>query len=76
MLEKSLEHILSYKVDYTIYADGSASAGTRNGGAAAFVSTGFLNQPTIVSTIKIKGPALTSYYEEEIDAMEAALQWT
>ena len=32
-------------------------------------------QPTIVSTIKIKGRVFTSSYEEETAAMEAALQW-
>ena len=31
-LEKSLDHITSYQVDYTIYNDGLTSAGTRNGG--------------------------------------------
>ena len=53
-LEKSLEHISSYQVDYTIYTNSSASAGTRNGGAAAIISTGSPIQPTIASTIKIK----------------------
>ena len=75
-LEKNLEHILSYQVDYTIYTDGSASAGTRNGGVAAIISTGSPTQPTLVSTIKIKGRAFTGSYEEEIAAMEAALPWT
>ena len=75
-LEKSLEHILSYQVDYTIYTDGSAYAGIRNGGGAAIISTGSPTQPTLVSTIKIKGRAFTDSYEEEIAAMEAALQWT
>ena len=75
-LEKSLEHILSYQVDYTIYTDSSASAGTRNSGAAAIISTGSPTQPTVASIIKIKGRAFTSSYDEEIAAMEAALQWT
>ena len=55
LLGKSLEHILSYQVDYTIYTDGSASPGTRNGVAAAVVTMGSPIQTTIVSTIKIKG---------------------
>ena len=67
---------MSYQVDYTIYTDGSASAGTRNGGATAIVSMGSPTQPTVVNTIKIKGRAFTSSYEEKITAMEAALQWT
>ena len=74
-LEKSLDHISLYQVDCTIYTDGSASAGLRNGGAAAIISTGSHTQPTVVSTIKIKGRAFTSSYDEKIAAMESALQW-
>ena len=73
-LEKILEHILSYQFDYTIYADGSPSAGTRNGGAAAIVCVGSPTQSIAVSTIKIKGQAFASSYEKEVAAMEAALQ--
>ena len=71
-----MEHILSYQVNYTSYTDGSTSSGARNGGAVAIVSTGASTQPTVISTIEIKGRAFTSSYKEEIAAMEAALQWT
>ena len=74
-LEKSLDHISLYQVDCTIYTDGSASAGLRNGAAAVIISTGSHTQPTVVSTIKIKGRAFTSSYDEKIAAMESALQW-
>ena len=66
---------ISYQVDYTIYTSSSVSAGARNGGVAAIISTDSPTQPTIVSTIKIKGRVFTSSYEEEITAIEAALQW-
>ena len=67
---------ISYQVDYTIYTSNSVSAGARNGGgAAAIISTDSPTQPTIVSTIKIKGRVFTSSYEEEITTIEAALQW-
>ena len=46
-----------------------------NSGTAAILSMGSPTQPTIVSTIKIKGRVFTSSYEEETAAMEAALQW-
>ena len=59
-----------------IYTDGSASGGTRNGGAAAFVTKGSLLQPDVVTTIKTKGRTFTSSYEEEAAAMESALSWT
>ena len=73
-LKKNLGHTSLYQVDYIIYTDGSASVDTRNGGAASIISTGSPTQPTVVGTIKIKGRAITSSYEEEIASMEAALQ--
>ena len=72
----SLSTIVSYKADYMIYTDGSASGGTRNGGAAAFVTRGSPLQPNVVTTIKIKGRTFTSSNEEEAAAMESALSWT
>ena len=54
-LEKSLDHIASDQVDYTIYTNYSTSTGTRIGGAAQIISTDSSSQPTVVSTIKIKG---------------------
>ena len=72
-LQKTLDHRISYQVDCSIYTNVSESANTKNGGAAAILSTASPTQPAIVSTIKIKGGASTSSYEEEISAMEAAL---
>ena len=74
-LEKSLDHIASGQVDYTIYTNYSVSADTRNGGATQIISTDFSTQPTIVSAIKIKGWAFTNSYDEEISAMESAFHW-
>ena len=72
----SLSTIASYQADYVIYTDGSASGGTRNGGAAAVVTRGSPLQPDVVTTIKTKGRTFTSSYEEEAAAMESALSWT
>ena len=72
----SLSTIASYQADYVIYTDGSASGGTRNGGAAAVVTRGSPLQPDVVTTIKTKGKTFTSSYEEEAAAMESALSWT
>ena len=72
----SLSTIASYQADYVIYTDGSASGGTRNGGAAAVVTRGSPLQPDVVTTIKTKGRTFTSSYEEEAAAMESALSCT
>ena len=45
----SLSTIASYQADYVIYTDGSASGGTRIGGAAAVVTTGFPLQLDVVN---------------------------
>ena len=71
-----LTTIASYQADYTIYTDGSASRGTRNGGAAAVVTRGSRIQPEVITTIKTKGRTFTSSYEGEAAAMESALSWT
>ena len=72
----SLTAIASYPADYTIYTDGSASRGTRNGGAAAVVTRGSVTQPEMVTIIKTKGRTFTSSHEEEAAAVESALAWT
>ena len=72
----SLSTIISYQADYVVYTDGSASGGTRNGGAAAVVTRGSPYQPEVVTIIKAKGRTFTSSYEEEAAAMESALSWT
>ena len=68
--------IASYQAGYTIYTDGFASRGTRNGGAAAVVTRRSPTQPEVVTIIKTKGRTYTSSYEEEAAAMESALSWT
>ena len=72
----SLSTIASYQADYVIYTDGSASGGTRNGGAAAVVTRGSPLQPDVITTIKTKGQTFTSSCEEEAATMESALSWT
>ena len=72
----SLSTIISYQADYVVYNNGSATGGTRNGGAAAVVTRGSLHQYEVVTIIKIKGRTFTSSYEEEATAMESALSWT
>ena len=63
--EASLIQINEFSVKYTIYTDGSASEGRREGGAAAVVTTGDPANPSVMDTIKARGRALTCSYEEE-----------
>ena len=72
----SLTIIASYQADYVIYTDGSASRGTRNGGAAAVVTRGLPLQLDVITTIKTNARTSASSYEEETAAMESALTWT
>ena len=72
----SLSTIISYQADYVVYTNGSASGGTRNGGAAAVVTKGSPYQPVVVTIIKAKGHTFSSSYEEEPAAVVSALSWT
>ena len=55
-----LTTIISYQADYVVYTVGSASGGTRNGGAAAVVTRGSPDQPEVVAIIKAKGRTFTA----------------
>ena len=59
---------------YTVYTDGSASAGTDNGGAGVVTKIGDPANYTISHTIQQKGSRFTSSYGEEVNAMEAAAE--
>ena len=65
----SLTTIASYQADYVIYTKGSASRGTRNGGAAAVITRESPLQPQVVTTIKTKERTFTSSNEEEAAAI-------
>jgi len=58
-----------------IYTDGSASECTHDGGAAAVITTGPADHPTVVDTLRQRGRVITSSYAEENDAMLLALEW-
>ena len=66
----SLMLIASYQADYTNYANGSASGGTRKEGVAAVVTRGSPVPPEVVTR------TFTSSYKEEASVMESALTWT
>ena len=66
-----------YQADCIIYTNGSAGGGgkggTRNRGAAAFITGGFPIQPKVVTIIKSKGRTFTSSSKEEAAAKKSAL---
>ena len=67
--------ILQAEQTVTIYTDGSAAAGTRDGGAAVVITSNDPAAPVVVDTIKVKGAAFTTSCEEETRAMVAAVRW-
>ena len=73
MREATLARIRDLNSSVVIYTDGSASAGTSDGGAGVVVTCGDPADPQITQTIAVKGAPRTSSYEEEVCAMNAAL---
>jgi ribonuclease HI len=65
----------SFNADFTVYTDGSASAGCAKGGAAAVVTRGIAENPVVLKELKTKGAAFTSSYEEELSAAKMAVEW-
>ena len=71
----SARRISSLAPDHVIYTDGSASAGTSQGGAGVIIADNNPLNPTIHETITIRGAKLTCSYEEEHQAMLTACKW-
>ena len=65
--------IARWNSDLTIFTDGSAVSGFRQGGAAAVVMIN--DDPPRFETLRTKGAAFTSSFEEECSAMELAIDW-
>ncbi len=58
-----------------VYPDGSASAGTKDGGAAVIVTRGDPADPTILHQSHFRCAAFTSSFAEEAAAMQLELEW-
>ena len=67
--------INSTNASHVIYTDGSAKDGCSDGGSEALITTGPASAPNIITTIKKKGRKLTSSFEEEREALLAAVEW-
>ncbi len=73
--ETCLQAIRLLDGQLTVYADGSASAGTTDGGAGVIVSRGDPAHPTILYQSHLRGAVFTSSFEEEAAAMQLTLEW-
>ena len=71
----ALRRTRELNAQYNIYTDGSASAGTTNGGAGVVITTGDPAAPDVVATLQDRGAPLTCSYEEERRAMQLAVDW-
>ena len=72
---ETISRIRDQDKDFTIYTDGSASAGLWDGGSAAVITTGDPETPTVLATIMAKGSAITCSTEEEVAALQLAKSW-
>ena len=73
--EASLRRIRQIGNPVVVYTDGSASGGTRMGGAAMVASEGDPENPTFFHSEGRKGALFTCSYEEEVEAMRLAAVW-
>ncbi len=73
--ETCLQTIRILDDQLTIYTDGSASAGTKDGGAGVIVTRGDPAAPTILHPSHLRGAAFTSSFAEEAAAMQVAMEW-
>ena len=71
----AIKCIDSYKPTKVIYTDGSADAGTKEGGSAAIVTSGNADLPVQMDKILLRGAAYTSSFEEELWAAISAVEW-
>ncbi len=70
-----LSFIRHLNAPFFFYNNGSATAGTLNGGAGMVVTERDPANPTTLLTKQQRGTASTSSYDEEKEAKRMALQW-
>ena len=75
MVEATLKQVRNVSSGMVVYTDGSATAGTTNGGAGVVITQGDPTEYAEIETIKKKGANKTSSYEEEVAAMSTACEW-
>ncbi len=70
-----LSFIRHLNARFIISTNGSATAGTQNGGTLMVVTEGDPAGPTTLRTKPHRGAAFTSSYDEELAAMRMVLEW-
>ncbi len=73
--ETCLQTIRLLDGQLTVYTDGSALAGTKDGGAGVIMTHGDPADPTILHQSHLRGATFTSLFAEEAAAMQLALEW-
>lgn len=73
--EAAIDCLKSHHAGTVLYTDGSASAGTKDGGSAAIIVAGDFHHPVTVEKILQRGAPFTSSFEEELQAMHSAVDW-
>jgi ribonuclease HI len=73
--EAALHRAREINAQFNIYTDGSASAGTTDGGAGVVITRGDPANPTIVTRLQERGATYTCSFEEEKRAMQMAMEW-
>ena len=73
--QKATETIRNIDATWTIYTDGSAKDGTRDGESAIVVTTGDPLDPQTIFSETIRGRMLTSWFDEAKEALGAAVIW-
>ena len=71
----SISHIDNFGADYIIYTNGSATAGSTDGGFAVVVTQGPAQCPVTIATIRKCGCHFTSSFNKELAALTHALHW-
>ncbi len=72
--ETCLQTIRLLADQVTVYTDGLATPGTKDGGAI-IVNGGYPIEPSILHPIYLPSAAFTSSFAEEAAAMQLALEW-
>ena len=73
-LNEVISHLDSFNCNLTIYTDGSAIAGTTDGGYAAIFTRGSASNPEVIRIIRKRGSIITSSYDEEKAALLSCLE--
>ncbi len=73
--EACLQTIRLLAGQLTVYIDGWAISGTKDGGAGVIVTCGDPADPTILHRSQLRDAAFTSSFAEEATDMQLALEW-